>query len=170
MGNRIDTETQVSYHRDNPFAMARPAVNVKVNFGRMDLEYDEIAHALDEYPESGVAHRTNRLYEIAQEQVFEAFWIEAATKADELGLGEIEQEGHSGGWLVLAEGRDLSVSYDRKASIAERSDWLAAYRQLAAWCAERVAAAPAEIAKLARELAIEEVENGSVAVRALRSI
>lgn len=167
------TETAVGYHRDG-FREARPAVNVKVyatiNDPATVRAWEEIGSALGDDPDLGVyAGNAERLYRQAEEQAFARFWADAAEKAAELGLGPIEQEGRSGGWLVLTDGRDpRRMGYDGMGDDIGEEDkieWLASYRALSEWCAGRVAAAPREIARLAREAAIEIVAHRSVTLR-----
>jgi hypothetical protein len=169
------TETTVAYHSDGPRA-ARPAVNVKVH-GFDRAAFDALSAALDE-PELGqYQNRAERLYQMAEEVTFEIFWSGAEAEAARRGLGPIEQEGRSGGWLVLTDGRDPQdestfdvggLDPDDDDIVEQRgaaTEWLAAYRELAAWCAERVQAAPGEIARGARSMAIDEVAAGSVTLR-----
>ncbi len=154
--------TVVSYHADG-YAAARPAINVKV-YGYAGLEHGKLYATLGD-------RRAEPLYEIAEEQVYGEFWADAASMAADLGLGPIEQEGRSGGWLVLTDGRDPqdpdTIEYVRDdeytlddpsvgQEIAVR-EWLAAYRQLADWCADQVREAPARVARLAQQLAMDEV-------------
>lgn len=148
----------VAYHADG-YGPARPAVNVKCGSPWGAAEY-ALADSL------GSVERAEGYLETAFESLAARFWSDAAEMALALGLGPIEQEGRSGGWLVLTDGRDpqdMAVACDstvesiRYEAQSERASWLAAYRQLADWCAEQVRTAPARVAALAQQLAMDEI-------------
>jgi hypothetical protein len=82
------------------------------------------------------------------EKVARNWWELATEQANELRLGEIEQEGRSGGWLVFSDGRD-PLDFGGKARI----EWLRAYKAMVKWCEESIAAVPDEIGRTAVELA-----------------
>lgn len=136
--------TTVAYHADGHDA-ARPAVNVKLGL------YDQ--RPLDELRATLGEAEADALIELAQEIVVNDALNDAAYLARQSGLGEIEQEGRSGGWLVFTDGRDPqdSMTFD------ERRDWLAAYRKFAAWCDTEVAAIPERATRLAANLAERRV-------------
>lgn len=147
-------DTTVQYHTDGYGRPARPAVNVKVH-GTDFAAYDRLCAAIS---------NVDDLYQRAEEVIFARFWSDAADMAASLGLGPITQEGRSGGWLVLTDGRSPELytpsttdKEDVRAYAAARRDWLAAYRKLADWCAERVHTAPARVAALAQQLAMDEL-------------
>lgn len=167
------TETTVAYHRDgyhrDGFGPGRPAINVKYH-GRLwaDTDYDRIMRRLAGNPAIGEAE-SERMAEQAYDQIAAAFWSDAADQAQWLGLGAIEQEGRSGGWLVLTDGRDpadpetfgFSVEgetgdepWTRQEEQAIRA-WLAAYRQMVEWCAERLAAVPGEMTAILEDMAAD---------------
>lgn len=131
--------TTVAYHADYGRG-ARPAINVKVR-GFDSATFDRLAASIGE-------QETENLFEAGWERMVEQFWMDAEVMADGLGLGPIESEGRSGGWLVFADGRDPQ-DFGGKARI----DWLRAYRQMVDWCAEQVRSAPAEQARIAEEIA-----------------
>lgn len=175
------SDTTVSYHRDG-FGPARPAVNVKVYTSHQVMLPPGFERAYD----NGTTRlpEADRLINAAWDQLQERFWQDAAGMADSLGLGPIEQEGRSGGWLVLTDGRDpqdpttlrnvcglcltcwplprssgTECHDDECPCHGERAakEWLAAYRKLSGWCAKQVAAAPARVAALAQQLAMDEL-------------
>ena len=73
-----------------------------------------------------------------------------AAYAAELGLGPIECEGRSGGWLAIVETDPQDM--DNK---AQRMAWLARYRDLRDWCEEKIADAPAATAALMLDMAAD---------------
>lgn len=155
------TETTVAYHRDG-FGPGRPAINVKYH-GRLwaDTDYDRIMRRLAGNPAIGEAE-SERMAEQAYEQIAAAFWSDAADQARWLGLGAIEQEGRSGGWLVFSDGYDPDEDYDYGyddadlAAAAERQQrWLAAYRQMVEWCAEQLAAVPGDMVAILEDMAAD---------------
>lgn len=173
------TDTIVSYHTDGFTRPHRPAVNVKVH-GFDRAAFERLALALGEDYDLGEhAPKADAYYQGAEEQVYEAFWMDAEAMAADLGLGPIEQEGRSGGWLVLTDGRDpqdgsmacvnhrYGVSERCVACLAIRKAWLTRYRKLREWCEAEVKAAPDRIAALALDQATERVLSHSVAVRGM---
>jgi hypothetical protein len=131
--------TSVAYHSDG-FRGGRPAINVKVHDRDMD-GYEQLEASMGE-------KRAQELYEIAEEFVGRWWWEAAEQEANELGLGPIEQEGRSGGWLVFTDGRD-PLEFGGK----PRLDWLRAYSAMVEFCRESLAEIPAEIQREAEELA-----------------
>lgn len=134
--------TEVAYHSEYS-GDARPAIRVKV--------YDFDRETFDRLTRSMGEARAEQLFEYAQYAVASAWWDEAAAMADALGLGGIEQEGRSGGWLVFTDGRD---PLDMGGKV--RRDWLAAYREMAEWCRTSLEQIPAEIAQAAVDMANAE--------------
>jgi hypothetical protein len=83
------TETRVAYHADG-YDAARPAIDVKLHDPWGPGEYAfAVAVGDNELAEAYL----NRAFDRLQEQ----FWQDAASMAEELGLGPITQEGRSGG-------------------------------------------------------------------------
>ena len=170
------TATEVQYHRDG-WGPGRPAVDVKDHHAGMDYRIAlerlvgsaagaDAIEAEDDYPGDG----NGRAYSILQER----FWQDAETLAEEYGLGPIEQEGRSGGWLVLTDGRDpqdpetfcADTAEDDGAHAADATrEWLAAYRKLRDWCEAEVASAPARVAALAQSLAIDAAGERTITLR-----
>src|SRR5688500_16538314 len=107
--------TVVSYHRDM-FGPGRPAINVKCH-GFDRAAFDTLA----DNPTIG-HNEAGSLFDFATELVARSWWEDAENTARSLGLGEIEQEGRSGGWLVFTDGRDPLDMGGKK-----RLDWLRAY-------------------------------------------
>lgn len=147
-------DTTVTYHRDG-YGPARPAVNVKVHVTGRDYWPD----AFDVNDEAAEIGRSTSLsfMEVAYDRIVTDFWQDAADLAADLGLGPIEQEGRSGGWLVLTDGSWPDLEDPDDGLPADRAAWLAAYRQLSDWCAEQVRSAPARVAALAQQLAMDEL-------------
>jgi hypothetical protein len=143
-----DYPVSVAYHSDY-LRPGRPAINVKVRPFHFDAAYSAAHDALAANPMVG-EEGANFLGECAYEALAEEFWRDAAAYAEELGLGAIEQEGRSGGWLVIADTdpRDMDNN-------AQRSAWLARYRDLRAWCEEQIAGAPAATAALMLDMAAD---------------
>lgn len=140
------TGTTVAYHSDYLRA-GRPAVNVKV---RARFHDDRDYRGVYERIEANPMLDADALAEQAWDYIARRFWDDAAIQAESLGLGRIEQEGRSGGWLVLADGRDPSdMAPD------ERRDWLAAYSALVEWCDRQIAAAPIETARVLQAYAAD---------------
>lgn len=103
------TETVVSYHRDGLYEKGRPAINVKVHAAGLDF-WPDVFRRMDGDPL--FQERDFSEIDRAQEIVFGRFWHDAEVMAEELGLGPIEQEGRSGGWLVFTDGRDPQTMDD----------------------------------------------------------
>lgn len=139
------TDTHVAYHSDY-LRSARPAVNVKVRMLHADRDYAALYDRIAGNPTLDA----DALAEAAWEYVCRRFWDDAAIEADRLGLGAIEQEGRSGGWLVLTDGRDPLDMVGN-----ERRSWLARYRRLVEWCDRQTAAAGIETARVLRAYAAD---------------
>lgn len=163
------TATTVAYRRDG--GTARPAINVKCYAAGLDFwppTPDNRVDAIDRH----VAE--------AYDRVQSDFWQAAQEIATQRGLGEITQEGRSGGWLVIEHGDpdDMSDCYYHgdecddpedvehvAARKQERADWLAAYRALAEWAETWIADAPRKVRDLAQSLAMDAAGESSVALR-----
>lgn len=74
-------DVEISFHGDNPWGDAHPAIDVKVQ--RIDVPDEHEAHGQE-----------------AWETVQVAFWQEATRIAHEYGYSDVFAEGRSGGWLV----------------------------------------------------------------------
>lgn len=148
---------EVQYHSDG-FRDSRPAINVKHNVWLDRGEQAEtIAKLTAELGERWIgdgSYQSGALSE-AIEDAQRDWWEQAAEAAKGYGLGPIEQEGRSGGWLVFTDGRDPE---DMAAGIeddehepsesnpdgepcewvdearTELSEWLAGYSKMVAWC------------------------------------
>lgn len=149
--------TEVQYHAEM-WRPARPAINVKsYGSGWNDPRVIELERAQGQ-------EATEAYLQTAWEQYAEEWWIDAADMARELGLGPIEQEGRSGGWLVFSDGRDPADMFDTEEcedpeaceGLTDRAMWLSAYRQMVEWCRETIHNAPDAIAQMAVEMANAE--------------
>lgn len=189
------TETTVTYHREYG-GTARPAINVKMHAAGADFWPD----AFRGLPEGhrGGALTPDAWVEAAYQRVTSDFWQAAEEIADQLGMGEIAQEGRSGGWLVFTDGRDpedldtfahmtednghgrcpvcdsavrgggsLPLLHAVPRERRDVADWLAGYRAMSEWAREYTAAAPARIRSLAQGMAMDEIGEAGIAVRAL---
>lgn len=148
------TETTVSYHAEM-YHEARPAINVKCYATGPRDTFETLERNIG-------ARETERLYEVAWIDLVDAFWSEATDEAESLGLGPIESEGRSGGWLVFTDGRDpqdmelCDTINSEPCTMACRAGWLAAYRSMTEWCRDYIAAVPAELDRIALEIANAE--------------
>jgi hypothetical protein len=156
------TETEVSYHSDYG-AGGRPAINVKLHVPGIDYWPDEI----DVLGHDVAADLVERAFN----EIAEGFWRDAEQQAETLGLGPIEQQGRSGGWLVFTDGRDpREMETDREFTLEEfrddpsagyysreRGDWLTAYGVMREWCEAQLREAPERVRERARSLAIDEI-------------
>jgi hypothetical protein len=143
----------VAYHADG-YGPARPAVNVKVHGWSLAAKLYTILDNDD----------AERLYRLAEERVYSDFWQAAEENATQRGLGAITQEGRSGGWLVFTEGPSSEAMTAPGASKRLIREWVEQYAAFAAWCAAEVAAAPERAARLAQDMAMDEVGRQSVAL------
>lgn len=150
-------ETTVVYHSDFD-GPGRPAINVKDRHSGMDF-----VHAVESLiggPASGLLGESvngrypDALRDVAYEITRERFWREAEAIAEPV-LGTIHAEGRSGGWLVLDD--DPTNGGDERPS----REWLAEYRDLVAWSEAFIAEAPAKVAALAQQLAMDEIGRGA---------
>lgn len=142
--------TEVTYHSDYG-RPGRPAINVKVHGGGPMR-----SSAVDD----GLPDQADELHEQAWEVVAERFWDEATAEAEHLGLGAIEQEGRSGGWLVIP---DITPGHpDYEATPNERRAWLRRYDALRRWCADYVSRADGMTRELSQDMAIERVSRSAV--------
>lgn len=101
-------QTEVAYHGDG-FRPARPAINVKHYGPFADGAGRDLIEKLEaEFGRQWVEGRGgyDGALAAATEDASRQWWEDAAEAAKGYGLGEIEQEGRSGGWLVFADGRD----------------------------------------------------------------
>lgn len=155
--NDYHRSTTVHYHADG-YGPARPAINVKDRHSGMDLIALErlVGDAAVVLGESV----TDTLRNIAYERVASDFWRAAQEMAEEkLGLGEITQEGRSGGWLVFTDfdprthPTEVAESDDEQDRTVEV--WLAGYRVMTEWADAYIADAPRKVAALAQSLAMD---------------
>jgi len=149
MRDQIVKGTSVAYHSDY-FGPARPAINVKIPWSGYGSQEEAIRDRLTANPAIG-EDRTEELFRTAEEIILREAWSDAEQEAERLGLGPIEQEGRSGGWLVFSDGRD-----PQEFGGAKRIAWLAAYRAMVAFCEDYIRAIPLEIAELAEQMALGE--------------
>ena len=147
--NDYHRSTTVHYHADG-YGPARPAINVKCHSGK------DFVIALERL----VGDAAVVLGEIAYERVASDFWRAAQEMAEEkLGLGEITQEGRSGGWLVFTDfdprthPTEVAESDDEQDRTVEV--WLAGYRVMTEWADAYIADAPRKVAALAQSLAMD---------------
>ena len=140
----------VKYHRDG-YGPARPAINVKLHVAGIDYWPESIDFLGDDV--------AAQLVETAYDETAEQFWADAEHMARELCLGKIEQQGRSGGWLVLTDG----PGYDMEAlALADRTPdhgprWIDGYSKLSTWANGFLADAPRMVRERARSLAIDYV-------------
>jgi hypothetical protein len=151
--------TNVAYHTDGFSRPHRPAINVKC-YGTDRIAFDRLASSIGE-------RKAEELTQAAWEQLAEEFWTLAEEESDSLGLGPIESEGRSGGWLVFTDGRDpedglpcVNHRYDGwndrcVACVARQRAWLRRYRTMQTWVADYIADVPAECARIAAEIATD---------------
>jgi hypothetical protein len=163
------TETTVSYHADE-YRVARPAINVKDYHSGMD--FVAAVEKLIGGPASGLLGESqNAIYpadlrDEAYERIVSDFWQAAQEIATQRGLGEIEQEGRSGGWLVFTDGFDPEHYVDinaEDADVPEESplgEWLANYRAMTEWADAWIADGPRKVAALAQQIAMDELGIG----------
>lgn len=161
------TETNVAYHVED--GAGRPAINVKDHNGGTAYTI-----ALQRAVGPAVAERLRGRddqgtgpYAIAYERIVSDFWQAAEEIATQRGLGEITQEGRSGGWLVFTSydpqnpsGCDDCGGSETEAEVRE---WLAAYRSMVEWAETWIADAPRKVAALAQQYAMDEA--GEAAAR-----
>jgi hypothetical protein len=135
------TETTVQYHRDG-YGPGRPAICVKDR------------HAGDAYSCSASPLYAADLIGVAYDRIVSDFWQAATEIAQQKGLGEIEQRGRSGGWLVFTECDPTDPAHWKEAG--EITEWLAGYRSMVEWADAWIADAPRKVAALAQQLAMDE--------------
>lgn len=143
--------TTVTYHSDG-YAAARPAINVKCRTAGADCW-----PPAGIFPEAGTPGENDQDYDAlvgtAYERVQSDFWQAASEIATQRGLGEITQEGRSGGWLVLT---DPPFTHEEYPDVP-CEEWLAAYTALHDWCDREVAAAPDRVKALAHQYGMDRV-------------
>jgi hypothetical protein len=166
-------ETNVHYHVED--GIGRPAIDVKDHHSGMDFVF--AVERLIGGPASGLlGESVNAVYpstlrDIAYERIVSDFWQAAEEIATQRGLGEITQEGRSGGWLVFTDGRDPRMMSGGEwrdpedadpddayvqIAIEERAEWLAGYRSMVEWADAWIADAPRKVAALAQQYAMDE--------------
>lgn len=142
--------TAVAYHAEHG-QPARPAINVKLHVPGAAFWPDGRT-----FPEAGTPGEHDRDYdaliEAAYARVQSDFWQTAAEIAEREGLGEIAQEGRSGGWLVFVDGDPWHGPIMHP---LDGPSWLAAYRHMAEWVGRELAAIPARVAALAQQYAMD---------------
>lgn len=139
----------VTFYNCDGDPIPRPAIAVKDHHAGSEYQYPDLEAALgaDRYAEIGT---------FAYDELLERFWRDAQDVADAARLGAmVEQEGRSGGWLVLV-GRD-PVGLTGKA----RRDWLAGYQSLRDWCARQISTGPKRHHALMRSMAINAVAQSA---------
>jgi hypothetical protein len=170
------TETNVHYHADSPYDTARPAINVKDYHSGQDLVI-AIERLIGAPAGAVLGESVNCRYpdsrlDLAIERITSDFWQNAEEIATQRGLGEITQEGRSGGWLVFTSAdpqRPETLCPDHAPS-ADNPDgepcdwadtdgvkeWLAGYRSMVEWADTWIADAPRKVAALAQSMAMDE--------------
>lgn len=150
-------ETNVAYYRDDD-GTGRPAINVKVHAAGRDYWHPALECAYGDLSDHVPT-------ELAYERVQSDFWQAAQEIATQRGLGEITQEGRSGGWLVFTDGRDPQdvatlcdpdEGHTDADSCEAVTEWLAAYRAMVEWADAFIADAPRKVRDLAQQLAMDE--------------
>lgn len=146
--------TTVKYHRDG-FAEGRPAINVKCYTSHQVMLPDGFQAAYA----NGTVHLDDiagDLIDAAAARVASDFWQAAEEMADQRGLGGIEQEGRSGGWLVFTDSDP-----DDEPDADKAAHWLAGYRAMTEWADAYIAAAPGKVSRLAQQYAMDEAGNSA---------
>lgn len=151
MGSLTSEDTQVSYHRDNPFGEARPAVNVKVHgFDRETFNLIETAMG---------ESFAQQAFEAGEMQVYSQFWeMDVQVMAKEHGF-EIEGAGRSGGWIEITNADPLNLEEE------QLEDFLLRYRAFEGWCRSEVKDAPNRVGKAAQDYAVETLLGRTVTAR-----
>jgi hypothetical protein len=155
----------VSYHTED--GVSRPAIDVKDHHSGQDFVF--AVERLIGGPAEGLLGESvtcqypTALRDLAYERIVSDFWQAATEIAEQKGLGEITQEGRSGGWLVFTDGRDPQdaatfcedgqTGDEHEADVAE---WLRAYRGMVEWADAWIADAPRKVAALAQQMAMDE--------------
>ena len=126
---------------------ARPAINVKVH-----------AAGLDFWPPTpgNIVDAVDRHVGAAYERVQSDFWQAAQEIATQRGLGEIAQEGRSGGWLVFLDYDPIEDPTDDDKDPEVRARWLTGYAAMTEWAEAFIADAPRKVRELAQSLAMDE--------------
>ncbi len=89
------------------------------------------------------------------------FWQAAEQIATERGLGEIVQEGRSGGWLVFTQYDPIEDPTDDDKDPEVRARWLTGYSAMVEWADAWIADAPRKVRNLAQSLAMDEAGEGA---------
>lgn len=165
-------DTIVAYHADRAAYEARPAINVKCH--RAGRVFWPTLPTTPHFPGASDAfdEAMGKHVEVAYERVQSDFWMTAEQIAEQNGLGPIEQEGRSGGWLVFTDGRDPQdpetfcdgdgidhadddAGTRRADHMPTVKDWLAAYRSMVEWAETWIADAPRKVRDLAQQYAMD---------------
>ncbi|HET7070116.1 MAG TPA: hypothetical protein VFI40_04780 [Nocardioides sp.] len=159
-------ETRVQYHTDGYGREARPAIDVKDRHTGADYTVPAFAGLYDAIGSADSNDLTEQAYELVQSD----FWTAAYEKAADLGLGPIETEGRSGGWLVFTDGRDPqdpeTFGCEHSPEDNARQDcplvagWLEGYRAMVEWADAYIADAPRKVRDLAQQLAMDAAGEG----------
>jgi hypothetical protein len=131
--------TAITYRAD-AYGPAHPSINVKVRAPGYAFRSVDVDTAMPD--------RTDAIHELAYERVQSDFWQAAEELADQYGIGPIAQAGRSGGWLEFPNMDSLSEP---------TAEWLAAFQAFDAWVDAEVNAAPARVAALAQQMAMDEL-------------
>lgn len=138
---------EVNYHGDTD----RPGIKVRDPHPGISYSYPDLEEALGE-------ERTAEYTQAAYELVRSDFWAEAEQRALHAGLGNIEQGGRSGGWLLFeVDPRYLSAD----SGPLGRAEWLAGYAAMRDWAREWIADAPRKVRRTTEQIAMEEVGVGA---------
>lgn len=143
------TDTNVAYHAERAVWTERPAINVKVYAAGLDFWPPTFDNRVD---------AADRCVAEAYDRVQSDFWQAASEIADQNGLGEITQEGRSGGWLVFTSPGTLNAldpSEDNECPPEIVRETLAGYRSMVAWADAWIADAPRKVRDLAQQLAMD---------------
>jgi hypothetical protein len=153
------TETTVHYHADGLYETGRPSIDVKDYHTGEDYWPPEFSRGI---VRMSMGARSEAIVRAAYERVQSDFWQAAQEIAEQNGLGEIAQEGRSGGWLVFTDGRDpqepgtLNDADTLHGAGYTVKDWLAGYRSMVEWADAFIADAPRKVRDLAQQLAMDE--------------
>ena len=149
---------EVTYHvEDKP----TPAINVKLYVAGNDF-WPRPFFDLPESRVDGTVPIGNTTAEALLDTAYnitqQDFWQEAEARATSLGLGDIEQQGRSGGWLALTDPRLVGLLEDApNGRRREAREFVEGYRALREWAEGFLADAPRRVASLAQQLAMDEL-------------
>jgi hypothetical protein len=153
-------ETVVTFHDD------RPAINVKLHLAGLEFWPESFARLpFSNWPPNTDIQPVGKttagdIVDAAYNIVQQDFWHDAQARATELGLGEIEQGGRSGGWLELPGlvGRLPCPEHQPMGTICDDEiEALAGYASLREWAYDFLHTAPIRVRDLAEQIAMDEL-------------